>query len=129
MTGARTASVTQYASALNGSIKGLRDTWQRWQDAGCDLDAKPLACALTPMTLNLGAKTLVLDIQIANNPNASGYIGLPPDEILQLVLDTRTAAQQVDDDIDDDTNKPAKGWGGDVLDLMSVFDRWDPYLS
>lgn len=123
----QTATVTQYASALNGPINDLQDTWKKYNDQGCPIDDSSVACQLMPDAFGTEAQIIVTTIEGSEKQGAGDYIGAPPAEIAQLVADTSDAAQKVANDLDDPQH-PAQGWGFDLLTLNSQLDKWGPYL-
>jgi hypothetical protein len=128
---AATASVQQYAGAVNPSVKSIRESWTRYREQACATDTRgeSLVCALAPQGFDLEAKTLVLRLTGAAKPGVPAYIGKPPAEISKLVADTITAAQAVDDAIADNSSDVSPlAVFLPVGRLMTVLDGWDPYL-
>ena len=124
--------IFRYASSLQDPIKAMRETLLTYAVDGCLFEAgSNSVCTRGQMTLNAQAKTLVAQIHSADDPHSARYIGPPPADLVTLIAETKAAAQQVDDDIDDNTHKlltDTVGWLRDVRSLINAFDRWNPYL-
>jgi hypothetical protein len=84
----QTATTSQYASAFNGTIKGIQKSWQQWQDDGCVLDDSAISCQLIEQTVGIEAMTLTTEIDTTTTVGAPGYVGDPPAEIAKLVANT-----------------------------------------
>lgn len=123
----KVASVEQYAGIVNSSMKDIRKAWDTYEDEFCALDSSSVPCKLTPMTLDTLVQTLVVKLQGAAKPGVPAYIGKPPAEIEKLVTDTINAAQVVDALINE-SGAPLAGMGGQMNELLSVFDRWEVYI-
>lgn len=125
------ATVRQYASAVSPPIKAIRGTWASYRSHVCTPSSDPgdLTCGLAPLTLNVQAHTLIVTLTGAATPGVATYIGKPPAELEKLVADTLNAAQGLLS-VTDANNK---GTSAQVLTagttLMTVLDRWDPYLG
>lgn len=124
---ASTATALQWASAMNGSIKSMQDTWKEDQDNLCDNGSKSFTCSILPEQFQLTSSTLVVSIQGADEPSSHAYIGPPPPELVALVAATQKDAQKVADDFAGD--KFTDGWTLDMSLLLSDLDAWGPYLN
>lgn len=124
----KVATVGQYAGIINSQAVDIRETWTKFERDCVLVDKLSLACQLYVLTLDAEAKTLDLTLQTAAKPTAPKFIGVPPEEIRQLVADTAEAARALDaagpDDGDADVGAVWRAGG----DLINVLDRWAPYI-
>jgi hypothetical protein len=124
---ASTATITQYASKLNGPLKDFRGTWQKYEDACILGDPTAIACVLYVQTINLEMKTIQSVIEGATTKGVPAFIGNPPAEINALVVETDTVASNLEGETGG--NKPVDGWQSDANHLDSLVDQWGPYLG
>lgn len=122
-----TATITTYASRLNGPLKDYRDAWKKYEDT-CLIDDSDPICGVLLLTVNLSAKNVALSIHGAEDASSHVYAGKPPAEIAQLVADTLTAAGTVDTETGDADHLP-NGWAADANRLDGLVDAWGPYLG
>lgn len=125
---ARTATPTQYASALNGAITSWQKEWEDFSNEGCPIeDNGSPVCKLGPSTMWTKASTIAGTIQLIELIDSPYYIGAPPFEISKLTNDTYTAAQIVAADLSGPDHEPIDGWLADVASLNKTLDGWAPY--
>jgi hypothetical protein len=124
---AKTASVTQYASALKAPIANLQRAYSESNDHGCPSDESSPDCQIMPLELCSDAQTIVATIDGLEMNTSQNYVGSPPAEIAVLTQETHSAAQTVADDLDDPQH-PTDGWLSDLMRLNDQLDAWGPYL-
>jgi len=117
---------------MDDPIRAMRETLLTYTIHGCMFaTGSTSVCTSGQTTLDGEAKALVSLIQGADDPHSSRYLGPPPTALVTLIAQTKAAAQQIDDDIDDNTHRllaETPGWLADTRSLINVFDRWNPYL-
>jgi hypothetical protein len=121
-----TATVTQYASALNGPIKDFDKAFNDYSGR-CPLYPSRLVCPVNLHDMQITTSTIVITIQGLQRKSSHSYIGQPPVEISQLTNDTYSFAQNLAADLAD-LKHPAAGWLGDAVALDSTLKGWGPYL-
>lgn len=130
----KTATVSQYASALNGSFKSIRETWTQFEEDLCMLggQGEELACVLAPMAFDMKMQTLVLEIDSAQKEGSPVFIGKPPAEIEDLVFKTREQAAGIDALLPDGSSGAddalRAALGIRLSTFMKTLDAWEPYI-
>ena len=124
---ATTATISQYASHLNGTLKSWQEAYGHWHD-DCLIDPAAI-CPVEALTLHISSQTLTTVIDSARDKDSHVYIGPPPAEIARLVDDTYNDAIAMSNATEDNENMDV----GDVFSagskLSSDIDAWGPYLS
>ena len=87
-----------------------------------------MPCPLITLTLEIDAQKIGIVLEGAAKPGVPAFIGVPPPEMAQLVTETRSAAQRVDDAIDDPAEVEPAAVAFAMSDLLRQFDRWAPYI-
>jgi hypothetical protein len=121
-----TATITQYASKLNGPLSDFSTSWEKAR-IDCVIPPTARLCGVELLTLNIEAKTIGLVIDNSQSKSATTYIGLPPAELASLVAMTQADANAVEQ-ATANSDSPADGWAGLAGKLASDIEEWGPYL-
>lgn len=117
-----TATITQYASAMNGPLTGFKKSWDDYREQ-CLVEQNDFACQVDMVTLNASAETIKVVVS-----GSGTAVGPPPGELVALLNRTYMDADVVAADT-------AEGSGtkdnlfGDGTALAGDIDAWGPYLS
>lgn len=122
-----TATITQYASLMNGPLRDFQKTWDAYAQQ-CLFEQNDSNCKVAPTTLNASASVIQLKLESAVKPTSPVYIGPPPTELVRLVQTTHDDAARVVADTADKKH-PSDMMGSDCRSLTSDVDAWVPYLS
>jgi hypothetical protein len=129
----KTATVLQYASAVNGSIKNLTERMTTYRDNSCSFREKPdLTCGMAFLGTGTNARLLALDIQLAMKVDGPRYIGAPPAELVGLLEETRKQADALATAVEAGGGVPTQAAKtavrGEIFLMETVLAKWGPYL-
>lgn len=123
----KTATAKQYASVVNPVINKLGHDWDTYEEHCFPGEEEPL-CDIYATTLDMRAQLVVATLTGAMKADAPDYIGAPPAEIVKLVDETMTAAQVLDNTIEDGTGIIDGTVFPAGMDARNYVDRWEPYV-
>lgn len=92
--GAQKATVEDFARVV-AEHKGEWDDQVDTTESNCLDPALIAACGIGYTTLGYQAETLRLNLSALRKPDAPDYVGVPPEEINDLLMDTENAADAV----------------------------------
>jgi hypothetical protein len=129
----KTATLLQYASAVNGSIKGLTEQMTAYRDNNCAVIEKPdFTCGLAFLGMGTSARLLSLDIQLAMKEDGPRYIGAPPAELVGLLEETNKQAVELATKVEAGGGVPSQAVKSavrtEIYLMETVLDKWGPYL-
>jgi hypothetical protein len=123
-----TATLLQYASGLNASIKGFEEAWNSY-DTDCAIGAATaFGCYAEVGTMYYAAMTIDQVFTNLSDPSLSTYVGPPPTALASLVATTHTDIQPVTKD-SVDGNHPGVLLMVEANALDQDCLSWDPYLA
>lgn len=127
------ATTEQWASRIAEGKRGVIESVESYDSAGCLPSDEEVTCDAYLMTMQMSAATMALQIEAGLNEDAPGFIGAPPAEIAPLVTDTQEAAraaQQAGQEAVDCTEAcegPVFQFTVAYDRLVTTIDTWSPY--